>query len=120
MLFFVFEILKTFSLSISASGGVFDLKKYSSIFVVPNFMYVFGIKIVSAIPLGVLQAMFSIVAMDYFHLDAKNNGLVLSYVGVIGMVKNFDFYIRIINILPSLILFNSKGSLKIFRNKLIN
>ena len=49
-------------------------------------MYVFGIKIVSAIPLGVLQAMFSIVAMDYFHLDAKSNGLVLSYVGIIGMV----------------------------------
>jgi len=49
-------------------------------------MYVFIIKVVSALPIGILQAMFSIVAMDYFHLDAKSNGLVLSYVGIMAMV----------------------------------
>lgn len=52
----------------------------------PNFTYIFVIKMVSAMPLGILQAMFSMVAMDYFHLEPKGNGLVLSYVGIMGMV----------------------------------
>lgn len=30
--------------------------------------------------------MFSIFAMEYFHLKAKENGMVLSYVGIMSMV----------------------------------
>lgn len=69
-----------------STGNVFDIKKYSSIFALPNFTFLFSIKVISAIPLGILQSMFSVVAMDYFNLQPQSNGLVLSYVGVLAML----------------------------------
>ena len=74
-----------------ATGSVFDYHKYASVFKVPNVAYLFFLKIVSALPLGIFQAMFSIFAMDYFHLNAKQNGMVLSYVGIMGMVSSSLF-----------------------------
>jgi len=67
-------------------GSIFDFKKYASIFEAPNFSYLFMIKAVSGLPIGIFQAMFSIFAMDYFHLEAKDNGFVLSYVGIMSML----------------------------------
>lgn len=69
-----------------SSGSLFDYGKYASIFQVPHFTYLFAIKIITGLPIGIFQAMFSIFAMDYFHLEAKHNGMVLSYVGVMSMI----------------------------------
>ncbi|XP_047145444.1 solute carrier family 22 member 18 isoform X1 [Hydra vulgaris] len=69
-----------------SNDSVFDMKKYISIFQLPNFTYLFVIKTISSFPIGVFQAMFSVFTMDYFHLSAKENGIVLSYVGITGMI----------------------------------
>ena len=65
---------------------MFDIKKYASIFQTDNFTYLFAVKIISGFPIGIFQSMFSIFAMEYFHLKAKENGMVLSYVGIMSMV----------------------------------
>ena len=66
---------------------MFDIKKYASIFQTDNFTYLFAVKIISGFPIGIFQSMFSIFAMEYFHLKAKENGMVLSYVGIMSMVS---------------------------------
>ena len=69
-----------------ATGSVFDVKKYAKIFESRNFTYMFVLKIVSGVPFGVFQAMFSLSSMEYFKLSAKENGMILSYVGVTTML----------------------------------
>nr|CAB3266144.1 solute carrier family 22 member 18 [Phallusia mammillata] len=44
------------------------------------------LKTVSGIPIGVLHSMFSMIALNHFHLAADVNGYVLSYIGVISMI----------------------------------
>ena len=41
-------------------------------------------------PIGVFQSMFSVVALETFHLPAEQNGYLLSYVGVLTMVSKMS------------------------------
>ena len=49
--------------------------------------YLLAVKCICGVPFGIFQSMFSIVAMDYFKLDPKENGFVLSYAGILGIVS---------------------------------
>lgn len=40
---------------------------------------------VCGIPIGVLQSMFSVVAIERFSMPPEQNGMMLSYVGVISL-----------------------------------
>ena len=44
------------------------------------------LKTVCGIPIGILQSMFSLIAMEKFHLPADQTGLLLSYIGGLSMV----------------------------------
>ena len=41
----------------------------------------------AGIPIGVFQSMFAIIAMDTFKLAPDENGFLMSYVGVLTMVR---------------------------------
>lgn len=51
-----------------------------------HMVYLLTIKIITAFPFSVLSAMFTLLLMDYYKLSPKENGMVLSYLGVVGMV----------------------------------
>lgn len=51
-----------------------------------HMIYLLTIKIITAFPFSVLSAMFTLLLMDYYKLSPKENGMVLSYLGVVGMV----------------------------------
>jgi len=51
-----------------------------------HMIYLLTIKIITAFPFSVLSAMFTLLLMDYYKLSPKENGMVLSYLGVVGMI----------------------------------
>ena len=57
-----------------------------------NIYHCFHVIIISGIPIGVFQSMFSVVAMETFKLDPSENGYILSYVGAISMVSNCEIF----------------------------
>lgn len=66
-------------------SSVFNLKKILRLLRIPKVAYLLAIKCICGIPFGIFQSMFSIVAMEYFKLGPKENGIVLSYVGVLSI-----------------------------------
>ncbi|XP_074656261.1 solute carrier family 22 member 18-like [Tubulanus polymorphus] len=71
-----------------ASGGqVFSPKKLMKLVSYPGIMLLLAIKFISAIPTGVFQATFALVSAQTFNLSPKENGYVLSYCGIIGMIN---------------------------------
>ena len=50
-------------------------------------LYLMVVKIITGIPFGIFQSMFSVVAMDYFKLGPQHNGFVMSYVGLLTIVS---------------------------------
>ena len=51
-----------------------------------HMIYLLIVKTITAFPFSVLSAMFTLLLMDYYKLSPKENGMVLSYLGVVGMV----------------------------------
>ena len=48
--------------------------------------YVLGLKVITGIPFSVLSSMFTFIIMEYYHLGPKSNGMVLAYLGIVGMI----------------------------------
>ena len=51
-----------------------------------HMVYLLTLKIITAFPFSVLSAMFTLLLMDFYKLSPKENGMVLSYLGVVGMI----------------------------------
>jgi len=66
-------------------SSVLSVKKIFKILKIPKVAYLLAVKCICGIPFGIFQSMFSIVAMEYFKLGPKENGIVLSYVGVLSI-----------------------------------
>eukprot|EP00088_Acartia_fossae_P053124 TRINITY_DN602_c2_g1_i2.p1 TRINITY_DN602_c2_g1~~TRINITY_DN602_c2_g1_i2.p1 ORF type:complete len:451 (+),score=52.78 TRINITY_DN602_c2_g1_i2:27-1379(+) len=69
-----------------AEAGIFDLKKIMSLVFLPGVRGVLLVKLLCGVPLGVLQSMFSVIAMDVFGLAADQNGYLMSYIGVLSLI----------------------------------
>ncbi len=39
------------------------------------------------IPIGIFQSMFSVIAIEKFDLKADENGQIMSYIGILAMVR---------------------------------
>ena len=65
-----------------------SVKKIFKILKIPKVAYLLAVKCICGIPFGIFQSMFSIVAMEYFKLGPKENGIVLSYVGILSIVSS--------------------------------
>ena len=44
------------------------------------------VRTVCGIPIGIIQSMFSVLAMEQFQLSADQSGMLLSYVGALSMI----------------------------------
>ncbi|XP_023580165.1 solute carrier family 22 member 18 isoform X2 [Trichechus manatus latirostris] len=67
-------------------ASVFDLKAITRLLLLPGVLPIFLIKVISGFPSGLFQIMFSIIAMDFFQLEAAQTGYLMSYFGVLQMV----------------------------------
>ncbi|XP_048825719.1 solute carrier family 22 member 18 [Brienomyrus brachyistius] len=68
------------------AGSVFNLAKIARLVNFPGVTKIFTVKIISGLPGGVFQVMFSIIAMDFFQLEAEQTGYLMAYIGIIQMV----------------------------------
>ncbi|RMX48116.1 hypothetical protein pdam_00002609 [Pocillopora damicornis] len=67
-------------------ASVFSVKKILELLHIPTVLYLITIKIITGIPFGIFQSMFSLVSMEFFKLEPQQNGFVMSYVGVLSIV----------------------------------
>lgn len=68
------------------SGSVFSVKKILELLKIPTVFYIITVKIITGIPFGIFQSMFSLVSMELFKLEPQHNGFVMSYVGGLSIV----------------------------------
>ena len=69
-------------------ASVFSVKKILELLHIPTVLYLITIKIITGIPFGIFQSMFSLVSMEFFKLEPQQNGFVMSYVGVLSIVSD--------------------------------
>ncbi|XP_058857757.1 solute carrier family 22 member 18-like [Acipenser ruthenus] len=77
---------ETDSATDSKAFSVFSLSDITRLMRFPGVGEMFTIKIISELPSGIFQVMFSIIAMNFFHLKAEQTGYLLSYFGLVQMV----------------------------------
>uniref|UniRef100_A0AAY4DP05 Organic cation transporter-like protein 2 n=1 Tax=Denticeps clupeoides TaxID=299321 RepID=A0AAY4DP05_9TELE len=65
--------------------SIFNLGNIARLMKFPGVMKIFSVKLVSGLPSGIFQVMFSIIAMNFFHLEAAHNGYLMAYIGVVQM-----------------------------------
>ncbi|XP_069757024.1 solute carrier family 22 member 18 isoform X2 [Narcine bancroftii] len=70
----------------TSSKSIFSLKKIFTLLSIPGAAEILAIKTIIGLPMGVFQSMFSVVAMDYFNLEAEYNGFLMAYIGVLQMI----------------------------------
>lgn len=68
------------------SGSVFSVKKILELMKIPTVFYLITIKVITGIPFGIFQSMFSLVSMEFFKLEPQHNGFVMSYVGGLSIL----------------------------------
>ncbi|XP_062918190.1 solute carrier family 22 member 18 [Mobula hypostoma] len=71
---------------IASSRNIFNVKKIFKLLSIPGATEILAIKAITGLPMGVFQSMFSVVGMDYFKLEAEDNGYLMAYVGVLQMI----------------------------------
>merc|ERR1711997_1271724 len=70
----------------TTGAGLFDnLSAITKIIFLPNVGFLLFLKLVCGIPIGVLQSMFSMIAIDQFGMNPEQNGMMLSYIGAISL-----------------------------------
>ena len=68
-------------------GGVFSVKKILHLLKIPTVFFLIVVKVITGIPFGIFQSMFSLVSMEFFKLEPQQNGFVMSYVGGLSIVS---------------------------------
>nr|XP_057933005.1 solute carrier family 22 member 18 [Doryrhamphus excisus] len=66
--------------------SIFNVGQITRLLKYPGVTPIFAVKIVTGLPSGIFQVMFSIIAMDFFKLTAQENGYLMAYFGITQMV----------------------------------
>uniref|UniRef100_A0A8C2K898 Organic cation transporter-like protein 2 n=1 Tax=Cyprinus carpio TaxID=7962 RepID=A0A8C2K898_CYPCA len=69
-----------------SSNSVFNLGEITRLMKFPGVAKTFTVKIISGLPAGIFQVMFSIIAINFFQLKAEQNGYLMAYFGIVQMV----------------------------------
>uniref|UniRef100_A0A8C1PDH2 Organic cation transporter-like protein 2 n=1 Tax=Cyprinus carpio TaxID=7962 RepID=A0A8C1PDH2_CYPCA len=75
-----------FCLEKGSSNSVFNVGEITRLMKFPGVAKTFTVKIISGLPAGIFQVMFSIIAMNFFQLKAEQNGYLMAYFGIVQMV----------------------------------
>lgn len=71
--------------------SLLDISKLIELLKLPGIGFLMVIKFVFGFPLGIFNALFSIVAIDEFGLNPEQNGLILSFTGFLSIVIRIKF-----------------------------
>uniref|UniRef100_A0A8C7KPC2 Organic cation transporter-like protein 2 n=1 Tax=Oncorhynchus kisutch TaxID=8019 RepID=A0A8C7KPC2_ONCKI len=93
----------------SNAKSVFDLGEITRLMKYPGVAKTFMVKIISGLPSGIFQVMFSVIAMNFFQLAPEQNGYLMAYFGIVSMVfmaNVFQFCFIVLPMMFSLSVFN--------------
>jgi len=65
--------------------SLFSVAAITRLLALPGVGVLLLIKTVCGVPIGILQSMFSVVAIERFSMPAEQNGMMLSYIGAISL-----------------------------------
>ena len=71
--------------------SVLNIAKIGALLLIPKARNLLLLKTICGVPIGVLQSMFSLIAMEQFQLPPEQNGMVLSYIGGLSMLMQVIF-----------------------------
>ncbi|NWW76835.1 S22AI protein, partial [Climacteris rufus] len=71
---------------VTEHSNLFSIREIMRLMKFPGVMEVFMVKVFSGFPMGLFMIMFSIISMDFFHLEAVESGYLMAYFGVLQMV----------------------------------
>ena len=71
--------------------SVLNIAKIGALLLIPRARNLLLLKTICGVPIGVLQSMFSLIAMEQFQLPPEQNGMVLSYIGGLSMLMQVLF-----------------------------
>ncbi|XP_015228833.1 PREDICTED: solute carrier family 22 member 18 [Cyprinodon variegatus] len=80
------EASRSSSKSENKNQKVFNVGEIIRLMKFPGVMRIFLIKIITGLPSGIFQVMFSVIVMDFFKLEAQQNGYLMAYFGIVQMV----------------------------------
>ncbi|XP_038126902.1 solute carrier family 22 member 18 [Cyprinodon tularosa] len=80
------EASRSSSTSENKNQKVFNVGEIIRLMKFPGVMRIFLIKIITGLPSGIFQVMFSVIVMDFFKLEAQQNGYLMAYFGIVQMV----------------------------------
>lgn len=66
--------------------SVFNLGEITRLMKYPGVTPTFLVKIISGLPSGIFQVMFSIIALEFFKLEPQQNGYLMAYFGIVQMI----------------------------------
>lgn len=84
---FFFSLFVFVAESSPQKENIFSVKKFTELLQIPAVFFLITVKIITGIPFGIFQSMFSLVSMEYFKLEPQQNGFVMSYVGGLSIVR---------------------------------
>ncbi|CAJ1049880.1 solute carrier family 22 member 18 [Xyrichtys novacula] len=70
----------------SRKKSVFNVGEITRLMKYPGVTPTFLVKIISGLPSGIFQVMFSIIALEFFKLEPQQNGYLMAYFGIVQMV----------------------------------
>jgi len=65
--------------------SLFSVSAITRLLALPGVGILLLIKTVCGVPIGILQSMFSVVAIERFSMPAEQNGMMLSYIGAVSL-----------------------------------
>ena len=75
-----------------SNQSVLNLQKIFGLILLPKAGSLLLVKTVCGIPIGIMQSMFSLIAMEQFKLPADQNGMLLSYIGALSMFMQGTYW----------------------------
>ncbi|XP_064597654.1 solute carrier family 22 member 18-like [Liolophura sinensis] len=69
-----------------SGASVFSVSKLLTLLSNPKAFFLLSVKMGTGIPIGIFQSMFAVVAMETFKLPADQNGYIMAYIGILGMI----------------------------------
>ena len=68
-----------------SKGFLENIAVIGKLFCLPGVGILLTVKLIGGVPIGILQSMFSLIAIDQFGMKPEQNGMMLSYIGLISL-----------------------------------
>ena len=70
-----------------STPAIFNVKKIYEMMCTPGVGFIYSIKFVAAVPIGIFKSMIAVVIINIFNLTPAQHGMFTSYIGALMIVS---------------------------------